>query len=89
MQRGGILKLDFVNYQTLVETYSNIQIVNLLSLSNVSPEYELNMRYQQAVKSLTEFAKQIRFHSFDFHALVKRDQYDKARFFIYTARNPF
>jgi hypothetical protein len=30
-----------------------------------------------AVQALKDLSNQIRFHSFDFHAIIKRDQYEK------------
>jgi hypothetical protein len=65
------------HFENLIDTYQNVQIVNLLHLTPTSPEYELNMRYKQAVNSLPDLARKIGFHCFDFHAIVKRDQYDK------------
>lgn len=65
------------HFEDLQEAYTNIQIVNLLSQSNVSPEYELNMLYKRAIDSLEDLQSAIQFHAFDFHAIVKRDQYHR------------
>ncbi|KAJ3256506.1 hypothetical protein HK103_005504 [Boothiomyces macroporosus] len=67
------------HFEELVQTYQKVQIVNLLSQSKTSPEYELSAAYNTAVADLTEFSKKVEFYSFDFHAEVKRDQFDKLR----------
>jgi hypothetical protein len=63
------------HFEDLIETYSNVQIVNLLSQLSASPEYELSMAYKQAVNQLSELRDVIRYYGFDFHSIVKRDQY--------------
>jgi synaptojanin len=63
------------HFEDLIESYSAVQIVNLLSELPTSPEYELNMAYKAAINQLPQVHSSVRYHGFDFHSIVKRDQY--------------
>ena len=65
------------HFEDLIESYQNIQVVNLLSQNPTSPEFELCSLYRQAVASLPELQSHLKFLGFDFHAVVKRDQYER------------
>jgi synaptojanin len=65
------------HFEGLIQNYSKVQIVNLLSKNTLSPEYQLNEAYKSMVLSLTEFSRQIQFYNYDFHAEVQRDRYER------------
>ena len=65
------------HFESLIENYQNIQVVNLLSQNPASPEYELCSLYKAAVASLPGLSSHLQYCGFDFHAVVKTDQYDQ------------
>ncbi|KAJ8324712.1 Inositol-1,4,5-trisphosphate 5-phosphatase 1 [Batrachochytrium dendrobatidis] len=66
------------HFQELVRLYSAVNVVNLLSQSPTSAEYALNESYRTAVLSLPkEISTGVIYSTFDFHAIVKRDQYER------------
>jgi hypothetical protein len=69
------------HFEDLIDSYSSIQIVNLLSQVPTSPEYELSVAYKTAVNQLAEMHNALKFYGFDFHSIVKRDQYHMVVFF--------
>ncbi|KAH6581761.1 hypothetical protein BASA60_002254 [Batrachochytrium salamandrivorans] len=66
------------HFEELVRLYSAVQIVNLLAQSPTSPEYALTESYRTAVALLPrETADSVLYSTFDFHAVIKRDQYER------------
>ncbi|KAJ3271167.1 inositol polyphosphate 5-phosphatase [Terramyces sp. JEL0728] len=76
------------HFDELADLYQHIQIVSLLSESQSSPEYELGKTYKEIVESLEVFPNHVQFFSFDFHAIVKRDQFDRLEELSYSMRSP-
>ncbi|KAI8894882.1 SacI homology domain-containing protein [Globomyces pollinis-pini] len=65
------------HFEQLIEKFSDIQIVNLLGQTELSNEFALNNMYKTAVLSLTDLQSSLHYHAFDFHVVIKRDQYDR------------
>ncbi|RKO88290.1 Endonuclease/exonuclease/phosphatase [Blyttiomyces helicus] len=65
------------HFQELLSRYSNVHIVNLLSQKDTSGEYPLSEAYRQCVARMSDIASQLSITCFDFHAIVKRDNYER------------
>lgn len=66
------------HFQFLLDRYNCVQIVNLLGQSPLSPEYVLTESYKSAVGQLDALQKDaVTYGVFDFHAIVRRDQYER------------
>jgi hypothetical protein len=75
------------HFETLIENYQNVQVVNLLSQNPASPEYELCSMYKTAISSLPALSSHLKYCGFDFHSVVKTDQYDQLHLLADALRN--
>eukprot|EP00842_Homolaphlyctis_polyrhiza_P003461 jgi/Hompol1/4115/HPOL_003487-RA len=66
------------HFQELVRRYSQVQVINLLNQSPASTEYQLTEAFKTAISSLpADVAPAVLYSAFDFHAIIKRDQYER------------
>lgn len=79
LSTAGSVFLANKTVKELKERYERIHIVNLLSQKENSSECTLSEAYRLCVSRLTDLNDVISFTGFDFHAIVKRDNYEKVR----------
>jgi hypothetical protein len=63
-----------------VQTYTNVQVVNLLSKNPSSPEFQLSDSYSSMIATLKRengIFRAINYHEFDFSAIIQRDKYER------------
>lgn len=68
------------HFLELAQIYSNVQIVNLLSQNSTSPEFQLSDAYNSMVATLKReepLSRTLKYHEFDFSAIVQRDRYER------------
>ncbi len=66
--------------EDLKQRYSHLHIVNLLGQKESSNEFSLSENYKAAVSRLSGFRDDVVFTGFDYHAIVKRDSYERVSF---------
>ncbi|KAJ3043130.1 inositol polyphosphate 5-phosphatase [Rhizophlyctis rosea] len=76
------------HFEELKERYERIHIVNLLSQKENSSECTLSEAYRLCVSRLTDLNDVISFTGFDFHAIVKRDNYEKLSDLVVMMQRP-
>ncbi len=63
-----------------MQTYTNVQVVNLLSQNPSSPEFQLSDSYSSMIATLKRengIFRAINYHEFDFSAIIQRDKYER------------
>jgi hypothetical protein len=65
------------HFEELKARYSHVHVVNLLGQKDTSGEFPLSESYRLAVAKLKGMGEAVVFTPFDFHSIVKRDNYER------------
>ncbi|KAI8806214.1 SacI homology domain-containing protein [Cladochytrium replicatum] len=67
------------HFQDLIDNYGKVNVVNLLSNREDSPEYELSQQFREHTVRLSHALApdNLRYTSFDFHSVVNRTNFDR------------
>ena len=65
------------HFQEMIDRYNFVHVVNLLSQKDASGEYQLGDMFRQAISKISSETDKIVFTPFDYHAIIKRDSYNR------------
>ena len=68
------------HFQEMIERYNLVHVVNLLSQKDVSGEYQLGEMFRKAISKISAETDKIILTPFDYHAIIKRDSYNRVCF---------
>ncbi|KAJ3298899.1 inositol polyphosphate 5-phosphatase [Borealophlyctis nickersoniae] len=74
--------------EDLIGRYQRVHIVNLLSQKDGSGECTLSDAFRSCVAKMTDLNDRILYTGFDFHAVVKRDNYERLSELVAAMRGP-
>ncbi|KAJ3019737.1 inositol polyphosphate 5-phosphatase [Thoreauomyces humboldtii] len=76
------------HFEELIARYSKVHVANLLGQKDGSSEQILSDLFRQGIQKMPDLSENITYTEFDFHAVVKRDGYEKLSELVDMMRKP-
>ncbi|KAJ3137131.1 inositol polyphosphate 5-phosphatase [Geranomyces variabilis] len=76
------------HFEELVSRYNRIHVVNLLSQKEGSSEQVLSDLFRQGIAKMTDMSDVLAYTEFDFHAIIKKDGYERLSELVAVMRKP-
>ncbi|TPX69671.1 hypothetical protein SpCBS45565_g02245 [Spizellomyces sp. 'palustris'] len=76
------------HFEELISRYNKIHVINLLGQKDGSSEQMLSELFRQSISKMIDLSDALAYTEFDFHAIIKRDGYERLSELVALLRRP-